>query len=626
MSSDVCFVLVHIGEDDFPLHMYQCISQIRKFNPHNKLFIILNKKNRRYSKLLLKSYYCKVEYLEDFKTTDRHKIFRKKNKLKNKGLGNFWEYTTERFFYIEELIIKYELENVVHMENDVLLYTSMNSLVSIMMENYQHLAVTQDNDKRAIGGIVYMHNKESIADFTSFIVSTEMQFNDMELLATYLNERRAKGDYNLPVVPNNYIFHDELVNKNGDRPKRKEIYYNNYIKFNAIFDAAAIGQYLGGIDKIHSLEDTRGFINETAYYDPSKFDYIWSENETGRVPYAKYHGEMIPIINLHIHSKQLADFMSRKWTFFSLPNMVIIKSKIIRKIYRYVNYIVSKLYELRIRIVRHFAFRPGSYPYISGDSFRRIAEFCFDELEDFDPRRIKLNDIVFVKGDYIDKFFLNVHPLIEIPYILITHNSDQNINISYKKRIDDKITHWYAQNLMFEDEKVTALPIGLENKHYFKNGNTREFTKVRRSFAKDKFCRILMSFNIDTNKAVRQTIYDILKDNPLVDIKWFETPMKYKMELQKYMFVISPPGNGIDCHRTWEAAYLKVVPVIQKSILSCQEKLPILSVDSWEKINEMNENDLREAYTKIYNENIKYDNIWMKYWIGKIQENKKNHK
>ncbi|MCL5070244.1 MAG: hypothetical protein M1308_05025 [Actinobacteria bacterium] len=69
--------------------------------------------------------------------------------------------------------------------------------------------------------------------------------------------------------------------------------------------------------------------------------------------------------------------------------------------------------------------RPSSYPYISGDSFRAIANHIFEsKTEKFDAQGVKYGDIVFVSTYLIMDFFKNIHPFIANKYILITHNSD----------------------------------------------------------------------------------------------------------------------------------------------------------------------------------------------------------
>src|SRR5690348_15017618 len=70
-------------------------------------------------------------------------------------------------------------------------------------------------------------------------------------------------------------------------------------------------------------------------------------------------------------------------------------------------------------------FRPSSYPYISGDTFRAFCDHVFDETNvPFDPTKIQFADTVFVRNDVLDIFFSRYHPYIPHPYILISHNGD----------------------------------------------------------------------------------------------------------------------------------------------------------------------------------------------------------
>lgn len=45
------------------------------------------------------------------------------------------------------------------------------------------------------------------------------------------------------------------------------------------------------------------------------------------------------------------------------------------------------------------------------------------------------------------------------------------------------------------------------------------------------------------------------------------TKPEYYEIIANSKFVVSPPGNGMDCHRTWEALALGAIPVVQNSSL-----------------------------------------------------------
>lgn len=62
----------------------------------------------------------------------------------------------------------------------------------------------------------------------------------------------------------------------------------------------------------------------------------------------------------------------------------------------------------------------------------------------------------------------------------------------------------------------------------------------------------------------------------------------YFETLPNYKFVISPEGNGIDCHRHYEALLAGCIPIIEKNPLieKKYEGCPILYTTSYEEINE----------------------------------------
>jgi len=61
----------------------------------------------------------------------------------------------------------------------------------------------------------------------------------------------------------------------------------------------------------------------------------------------------------------------------------------------------------------------------------------------------------------------------------------------------------------------------------------------------------------------------------------------YLREMRQHLFCLSPEGNCADPHRTWEALYIGVIPVVQRSAAySWFADLPILQVDDLFNISE----------------------------------------
>lgn len=89
---------------------------------------------------------------------------------------------------------------------------------------------------------------------------------------------------------------------------------------------------------------------------------------------------------------------------------------------------------------------------------------------------------------------------------------------------------------------------------------------------------------------------------------------RYLNYISKSKFVISPPGNGIDCHRIWECMFLGTTPIVlYNECFSQFNHLPILFVDSWEEVTT---ESLRNKVDNYSFDNIK--ELTLDYWREKI--------
>ena len=265
--------------------------------------------------------------------------------------------------------------------------------------------------------------------------------------------------------------------------------------------------------------------------------------------------------------------------------------------------------------------RPSNYPFMSGDSFRALAQHICDEHFDFDPENVGQNDIVYVRGNFLSDFFKTIHPKIKNKYILISHNEDKGVDESYAKfLLDEKIIHWFAENLLFNHPKITPIPIGLYNFHYYtdklscydqKNIKKEGKISIMYGFTVGNLERISAEKNLDKSK-IAQKINSKNREEYLEIIK-------------KSYYVASPAGSGIDCHRTWEAVYLKTIPILLKNPMSEYFKnigLPILLINSWDDIGNLTEEFLEKEYKKIY-QTDNFPQIFMDYWQKEIIKYKK---
>jgi hypothetical protein len=135
---------------------------------------------------------------------------------------------------------------------------------------------------------------------------------DMDLLANF--KAHSPKTKVLPVVYPDYIKNNELISLTKVKSKNPLNYIYNYDIFLSIFDAAYIGQYVGGIDPRNTESDksTIGFINAEVPIQCNKFEEIkWITDENNRkIPTVLVNGKNIKINNLHIHSKKLNLYLS----------------------------------------------------------------------------------------------------------------------------------------------------------------------------------------------------------------------------------------------------------------------------------------------------------------------------
>lgn len=258
---------------------------------------------------------------------------------------------------------------------------------------------------------------------------------------------------------------------------------------------------------------------------------------------------------------------------------------------------------------------PSSAPYITGDAFRGLAHHVFDFDSLFHPDRVQEGDIVFVRTWLVPSFFKYFHPAIKNRYILMTLNADPVIDESYLQYLDDKIIHWFAQNPLKLDPRITPLPIGIENKYHHRNGITL-FYKIFSRYAKTKR-KILYGFSVSTNPGARTHALEVLKSIPTAEpITGFPDPLSYFPLLASYKFVASPPGNCPDTHRGWEALYLKTIPIAPRWYFLeyfAETGLPIWIIDDWNELKSYTEDDLDTKYKEMMSA-AKWDALWFPYW------------
>lgn len=568
-------VYVHIGTE-LPACLIDSLYQTLLINGYGtKIYVILsddvvNDFNKRVSTLNL-SYYSRDDHFDfqnvvqviplsilemrcdnDINFTNYKNIITEKFSGVGGFRGGFWVSTTSRFYYIYTLMAMFQLKNVFHIENDIMMYESLRKVYDTICEYYisssiDKICMVQDAPNRVIPSLLFFPNVSSLSNLTQYIT------NELGSSATFINDMDILGRFDdkwqLPFLP------DEN---------------------NLIFDGAALGQYLGGVDYRNLLGDvdynnltteqklviydnpSRGFVNETAgikadQYTFSKCNVIsdkWCVPV--KIPIMCDNENVKKIVNLHIHSKQLYQFSSVS----DLQYQDIISGDRILGLCDFV-LLTNEIYTFHKNIEKY------AKDVIVIKDFTRVN---FQLLNGYFRGVGKPVVKIFIYTHMLDNFKKYIFPHLDetLEYIFYFHNSDHAVTDDHKDIFLAKnVRKVYAQNIdtTINSDKITLLPIGMANSMW-KHGDLLSLYKViSETYLLKKTSSIYVNINPATYRYRKNVLEKIIEYGNL-DVSTGKPYVEYLAELSTHRFCLCLRGNGIDTHRFWESLYLGVIPVI----------------------------------------------------------------
>lgn len=278
-------ILIHIGPE-YPTYMNDCIEQAQQVSSipiHVLVPRALLPNISAVSTSSTSSLTCCA--LEDIPTTPELRLFEERSRHNTGFRNGFWKFTTMRFFFLHAYSEWKGLTDIFHMEYDNLLYEDFLPKLSIFREKEMWAVI--DSARRCIPSFLYFRD----AAIQAALMQTLLQLapiakNDMESLAVFLLRNPARVGW-LPIITSTYT---------GGGVDH--CYTEHAVRFGMLFDGAALGQYVGGVDPRNIPGDTRGFINETCVFRCDRADFAMDSRQKPTL-------NGLPVVNLHIHSKDL---------------------------------------------------------------------------------------------------------------------------------------------------------------------------------------------------------------------------------------------------------------------------------------------------------------------------------
>ena len=280
------------------------------------------------------------------------------------------------------------------------------------------------------------------------------------------------------------------------------------------------------------------------------------------------------------------------------------------------------------------------FDYIEGSKFISISDlnYCLDPnyythavfQNTFNENNINAIDkdviVVYTNTHWVENLFNELKTFkTDKKFILITHNSDHDLNEYVYGLKPDNIIKWYSQNVNYVNDKndFESIPIGLENPSWFPSAS--KINNLLDALKKEKNVKNLLYVNhtIRSYPNERAEPYELFVNKNWCTIEFYENGQNYNNYIDNvynHKFVLSPRGNGLDTHRFWETLHLKSIPVVIKNPNnSYYTDLPVVFVDSW---GEVTEEFLNSEYERISNAKYDLEKLYFKYWKNKILNNK----
>jgi hypothetical protein len=270
---------------------------------------------------------------------------------------------------------------------------------------------------------------------------------------------------------------------------------------------------------------------------------------------------------------------------------------------------------------------PDEFP--GGQTYVPMPIFAGDNVDagplDLIEHPERLHDIggrelVWVRGSWLPSFVEQVLPKIRGDFVLVTGDTDSSLPsdapASAAALLDSThLVHWYTQNYdgTGPSTRMSPIPIGVDLHTISQrsawgapvaspSNQEVQLEEIARSSPPiaERIPAIYVDFGWSTDPTPapigarlhqpRAWIVDFLRAHPLVVCEESALP---RAELWRrrghYAFAVSPHGNGLDCHRTWEALALGQATLVPSSSLDpLFDDVRAFPLASWQDLTTVN--------------------------------------
>ena len=250
---------------------------------------------------------------------------------------------------------------------------------------------------------------------------------------------------------------------------------------------------------------------------------------------------------------------------------------------------------------------------------------------------------IYVCSDLLNFFVNNILHKINKRFVLVSGDSDLCVPVEALKANElgkllnsPYLIKWFLQNTQVQyNSKMIQIPIGLDYHtisnnpgHNWKSENenhlpgAQEYVLVSIKENSHPFYERIPKIYVNFSKLNdrfgdrENSVKSISINNETGEVYFGKRTVNWNI-MSKYTFILSPFGNGMDCHRTWEALCLGCIPILKApGFKQMFKNLPVLIVHSWSDVNQgLLDKTIEEFKTRTFD----YEKLSLKYWVDKIK-------
>lgn len=311
--------------------------------------------------------------------------------------------------------------------------------------------------------------------------------------------------------------------------------------------------------------------------------------------------------------------MSAQWAFFSLVvALCMLLAMLVYHVFRLQSALLRSTTSCATTVSDHVSFQRVELVCSRGILYSTTWHSASPRSSSVDVSHLSAavlhalpGDSIYVCTETLPVFIHTWLSLMRVPFVLVAGDSDETIDASSNEFNDlfasSLLIAFFGQNMVNPRTRCVQMPIGLDY-HTVMAGNGRQrhawlragdgtqpseqeavLKQTLHASQSPRVPNVYANFGAMDKRGDRASAISTVPPELLV----YDTGSKPRADVWQRMathaFVLSPFGNGFDCHRTWEALALGAIPIVRgQHFATLFEGLCVMQVSEWRDVTREN--------------------------------------